>query len=231
MGDTCSSCGSENKGLRGERGPRGPVGPQGPIGPQGLPGTNGVSGTNGTPGPQGPIGLTGPQGPIGPQGVPGPIGPQGVPGVNGVDGLPGPQGPAGPVYTPELHTYFGSGDVTVTNITHTDWSDVGVPLGYPIMEHTTLSAGTFIWTIDFCCTDEDPNSKIQVGVGINGLYPVGTPIITPFIVFELDPSLNSKTMHFIIPNVVSGDTLRVLIRNLNVPGFSLQSVKGFLRKL
>lgn len=227
----CNECGQEQKGFRGERGPRGYQGPQGLQGPPGIPGLNGTSGTIGPQGPAGPQGTIGPQGPAGVTGATGPAGPPGVPGVDGVDGLPGPQGPAGPEYTSELYTYFGSGDISITNVTHPDWSDVGVSGGYPVMEHTVSNAGTFIWTLDFACTDEDPNSKIQVGVGINGLMPVGTPVSTPFIVFELDPSMNSKTMHFIIPNVTAGQTLKVYVRNLNIPGFSIQSLKGFLRKL
>ena len=179
-------CKSNEIKLRGPRGFTGPAGPQGPVGPQGIQGLQGM------PGPQGPQGM---QGTTGAQGSTGPQGPQGVPGTNGADQYK------------YITSIFAAGDTFIGN---TNWH---VPLNFAAFIYTVAYTGKYKVTLTARCTDEDPYSRIDIGIGINSVNPVGTSSTNPFVIKEFSGQYFVQTHTYII-NLSIGDIMRLKFKSV-----------------
>jgi hypothetical protein len=94
-------------GSTGANGPAGSIGSKGPVGP---PGSVGTIGDQGPTGPPSVLGLTGPRGPTGNVGSTGPIGRTGFAGPQGAIG---PTGTEGQLFTNQLVTINGTGNVNL----------------------------------------------------------------------------------------------------------------------
>lgn len=197
------SCKSNEIKLRGPRGFTGPAGPQGPVGPQGI------QGFQGAPGPQGP---QGPQGPTGAQGNTGPQGPQGIPGTNGADEYK------------YISSFFAGGDTFINN---TNWH---VPSNFAGFIYTAAYTGKYKLTVTARCSDEDPNSAIYIGVGINSVNPVGTDATNPFVIKQFRGMYNVQT-HTYIVNLSIGDIMKLMFKSATTAQINIDPLYMTIEKV
>lgn len=100
---------------------------------------------------------------------------------------------------------YNSGEIQVSTSNYLNWT-----APYTGIEYTATEAGVYKVTLDVGCIEETTNANCLIGIGVGN----SAPIVTPFTQYSLNPSYNSKTVHFIIESVKIGDVLRPVVKGL-----------------
>jgi hypothetical protein len=98
---------------------------------------------------------------------------------------------------------YNQGEVQVSSGSYPNWA-----APYTGLEFTATDSGVYKVTIDLGCVEETVNAKCLIGVGVGN----NPPIVSPFAQYKVMPSYNSKTFHFIIDSVKTGDVLRPQVK-------------------
>lgn len=103
-----------------------------------------------------------------------------------------------------VYTNYTSGEIFVSDVMMPNWTIVTT--SQYNMEYKVQKSGNYKVTLDVGCTEEDPNGRCKIGIGVNSSDPEAG---NPFAEHELIPEFNSKTLHFFLRSLKKGDIMKL----------------------
>ncbi len=107
---------------------------------------------------------------------------------------------------PQYEGYFAAGEVFVTNPA---WHVQSNP--YNTLEFTATETRQHLVTITVNTSEEDPNSRMGMGFGINGSNPVGNVNTNPFVI-KYVIGADGTTTHTYILDLTAGDDVVLMFQ-------------------
>jgi hypothetical protein len=123
-----------------------------------------------------------------------------------------------------INSFFATNDTFITN---TSWH---VPTNFVGFAFTAALTGKYKVTLTAECSDEDPNSAADIGLGINTVDPVGTSTSNPFIIKEFRGSYNVQTHTYII-DLGAGDIMRLKFKSIGGASMNIDPLYMTVEKI
>ena len=132
--------------------------------------------------------------------------------------------------TPGISEYQYINSIFATNDTFISDTNWHVPTNFLGFVYTAALTGKYKITLTAECSNEDPNSAADIGIGINAVDPVGTVTSNPFVIKEFRGDYNVQTHTYII-DLIAGDIMRLKFKSLNGDSMNIDPLYMTIEKI